>query len=189
MRSRQSRAAWLGGKKPELSCSRALFWKGGGALGVCILQRWGEKAGAIPGCCPVMGSPPMVASNQCWVCKPPALLSLFSPGDTSTGWSLGVFSCCEPSPRGLSWSHTAVFAPALGKVSMHPALLQHAGKQPWPLRLLLLSCIALPALGQGCPVGCSLPGPSHRQWPCSKGLRSVLVHCACSRHSSLVLCK
>lgn len=154
-----------------------------------MLQQWGEKAGAVAGCCPVTGTPPVVVSNQCWVCKPSALLSLFSlGGDISADWSLSVFSCCGLSPRCSARGHAAVSAPALGKVSVHPALLQHAGKQPGPLRLLL-SRFALPALGQGCPMECSLPGPSRRQWPHSKGLRSVSVCPACSRHGSRVLCE
>lgn len=127
------------------------------------------------------------------MCEPPALLSLFSPGrDISTGRGLRVSSHCELTPGCLAWvspwGHNAVSAPALGKVSVRHALLQHVGKQLWLLQLLL-SRFAPPAPGQGCPMGRSLLGSSHRQWPHGKKLRSVLVHPACSRHSSQVLCE
>lgn len=151
------RAGQLGLEKRNQSSAIAEPYFGGavGASGVCRLQQWGEKAGAIPGCCPVMGTPPVVASNQWWVCKPPALLTLFSAGgDISTGWGLGVVFCCELTLRCLAWAspwgHTTVSTPALGKVSVHPMSLQHAGKQPWLLQLLL-SRFPLPAPGQGCP--------------------------------------
>lgn len=151
-----------------------------------MLKQQGENTGDIPGCCPVTGAPPVVAFYPCQVCKSHALLSLFSlGGDISAGWSLGVFSICELSPRCSAqvspWGHTTVSTPALRKVSVHPTSLQHTGKQ------LLLPLFALPAPGQGCPIGCSPPGTSHRQWPYREGLRSMLLDPACSQHSPQVL--